>query len=43
MKPTSLEANIGFAYMLIFSNFDMAIQMTNDKSTLLDRSWNNSI
>ena len=29
--------------MLVFSNIDHSIALTNDKNTLLDKSWNNSI
>jgi hypothetical protein len=42
-KPTRLESNIGLALMLVFSNLDEGIELINDKSTLADKSWSNTL
>ena len=34
---------VGVIYLLLFSPLDQQIRLTNDKSTLSDKSWNNSI
>eukprot|EP00347_Sterkiella_histriomuscorum_P008890 403343355 len=42
-SPTQTEINLGLLYLLIFSSLDSSIRLKNDKSTLLDKSWNNSV
>ena len=34
---------MGLAFLLIFASMDSSIALTNDKSTLQDKSWINSI
>lgn len=34
---------MGIAFLLIFSNIDSTIVLTNDKNSLQDKSWNNSV
>lgn len=35
--------NIGVCFLLFLSPLDNSIKLNNDKSTLLDKSWNGSI
>ncbi|CDW83173.1 UNKNOWN [Stylonychia lemnae] len=42
-NPTPSEINLGLLYLLVFSPIDTSIKLTNDKSTLVEKSWNNGI
>ena len=42
-NPTNSEKNIGISFLLLMSYIDSSIALTNDKSTLSDKSWIGSI
>jgi len=41
--PSTLEKNLGLCFIMFFIPFDNTIKLSNDKRSLMDKSWNGLI